>query len=95
MVNLKQVMEVAINIKPKLEPNSDNYSHLEIKEEGKFNNSIVDYNADGGGNIAVKVEEYNKKFHTSQSITTFDIDEQLLKNNNWNALDNVFREVLI
>jgi len=68
---------------------------LEIKEENKFINSSVDYSEEGTGNIAVKVKGHQKKFHVAQSITKFSLDEQLLKSNDWDALNEAFKEILI
>lgn len=94
-LNLKEIYEDTNTHKTTLELNSDKDQYLEIKEESKFVNSLVEYSAEGAGNIAVKVAGYNKKFHTAQSITEFSIDEQLLKNNDWDALNDAFNEILI
>ncbi len=94
-LNLKEIYEDTNTHKTTLELNSDKDSHLEINERSKFINSLVDYSADGGGNIAVKVAGYNKKFHTAQSITEFSVDESLLKSNNWDELNDLLKEILI
>jgi len=39
--------------KTKLQLNADKESHLDIKQESKFVNSLVNYSADGGGNISL------------------------------------------
>lgn len=79
----------------KLELNAEPESYLEIKESSQFVNSLVDYSADGGGDIYMRVNGIRKQLHTAQSPTEFNIDEQLLKNNDWVALDNVFKDILI
>ena len=94
-LNLKQIYEETGTHKTTVQLNSDKNSHLEINEASKFINSLVNYSAEGGGNIAVRVAGYHKKFHTSDSIQTFDVDEQLLKSNDWEALDEAFREILL
>lgn len=94
-IDLKQIYEDTNAHKTKLELTSDKNGHLAMDETSKLVSSIVDYSSEGGGNIAVKVAGYNKKFHTSESITTFNIDEQLLKGTDWDALDEAFREILI
>ncbi len=88
-LNLKKIYEETNTHKTRLELNSSEKGHLEISEASKFINSMVDYSAEGGGNIAIKVAGYHNKFHTSESITTFDVDEQLLKNNDWEALATI------
>ncbi len=94
-LNLKEIYKETNAHKTKLELNSDKNSYLDIKENSKIIKSIVDYSAEGGGNIAMKVAGIAKKFHTSESITTFSIDELLLKSKNWDELDKEFREILI
>ncbi len=94
-LNLKEIYEDTNTHRTKLELNSDKDKSLQINDKSKFINSLVDYSAEGGGNIALKVAGYSKKFHTAQSITEFSVDEQLLKNNDWDALDEAFKEILI
>jgi hypothetical protein len=81
--------------KATLEFNSDKDSHLEINEKSPLLNSLVDYTAEGGENIALRVIGMRKKLHTAQSKTEFSVDEHLLKSNNWNALDEAFKDMLI
>lgn len=94
-INLREIYEDTNTHKTKIELNSDKDHHLDIKEASKFVNSLVDYSADGGGNIALKVAGYNKKFHTAQSIEEFSVEEQLIKGNDWDALNDLFNEILI
>lgn len=94
-INLKEIYEDTNTHKTRLELNSDKDQYLDIKEESKFVNSLVEYSAEGAGNIAVRVAGYSKKFHTAQSITEFSIDEQLIKDNDWDALNDAFNEILI
>ena len=94
-LNLKQLYEDTNTQKTKLELNSDKDSYLDIKESSKFINSLVDYSADGGGNIQIRVAGMRKKLHTAESPTEFNVDENLLKNADWEKLDEYFREILI
>lgn len=94
-LNLKEIYEDTNTHKTKIELSSDKGSHLEINTESKFVNSLVDYSADGGGNIAMRVAGYTKKFHTAQSITEFSVEENLIKGNDWDALNDLFNEILI
>ena len=61
----------------------------------KFINSLVDYSADGGGNINMRVNGIRKKLHTAESPTEFSVDDMILKSDDWDKLDNLFREILI
>lgn len=81
--------------KKRLELNADQDSYLTINEDSPLVNSIVNYSAKGGGEIAVKVEGIKRKLHTAQSFNDFNIEEQLLKSNDWDALDKAFRNILI
>ena len=81
--------------KTRIELNSDKDSHLEINPESKLINSLVDYASEGGGNIAARVEGLRKKIHTAQSKSEFSVEEQLLKGTDWEALDKVFRNIML
>jgi hypothetical protein len=94
-VNLKQLYEDTNSHKTTIELNSDKDSHLEINQQSPLINSLVDYTSEGGGNIALRVNGIRKKLHTAQSKTEFSVDEQLLKSNNWDALNEAFKDILI
>lgn len=94
-VNLKQLYEDTNSHKTTIELNSDKDSHLEINQQSPLINSLVDYTSEGGGNIALRVNGIRKKLHTAQSKTEFSVDEQLLKSNDWDALNIAFKDILI
>jgi hypothetical protein len=94
-LNLKQLYEDTNTHKTKVELNADEESYLEIKESSKFINSLVDYSADGGGNIQMRIAGMRKKLHTAETPTEFSVDEMLLKNDDWNKIDEYFKEILI
>ena len=94
-LNLKQLYEDTNTHKTKVELNADNESYLEIKEESKFVNSLVQYSADGGGNIFMKVAGKRKLLHTAQSPEEFDIDKNLLEDIDWDKLNEKFKDILI
>jgi len=94
-VNLKQLYEDTNSHKTTIELNSDKDSHLEINQQSPLINSLVDYTSEGGGNIALRVNGIRKKLHTAQSKTEFSVDEQLLKSNDWDALNDAFKDILI
>lgn len=77
-IDLKQLYEDTNTHKTKVELNADKESYLEVKVESKFINSLVDYSADGGGNISMRVAGVRKLLHTAQSPEEFNIDKQLL-----------------
>lgn len=94
-LNLKQLYEDTNTHKTKVELNADEGSYLDIKDSSKFINSLVDYGADGGGNIHMRVNGIRKKLQTAESPTEFNVDEMLLKNDDWEKLNDFFKEILI
>ncbi len=94
-LNLKELYEDTNTQRTKVELNSDPDSYLDIKEKSKFINSLVDYSADGGGDIYMRVNGIRKKLHTAQAPTEFNIEDQLLKGNDWAAFDDMFKEILL
>jgi hypothetical protein len=94
-INLRQVYEDTNTQKTKIELNADKESYLDIKESSKFINSLVDYSSEGGGNIQIRVGTMHKKLHTAESPTEFSVDELLLKNDDWEKLNDYFKEILI
>jgi hypothetical protein len=81
--------------KTKLELNAEKDSYLTLDESSTLVNSIVDYASKGGGDIAVKVATIGRKLHTAQSVKDFDMEEQLLKSADWDAIDKAFKNILI
>lgn len=94
-LDLKQLYEDTNTHKTKVELNADNGNYLEINSESPFVNGLVNYAAEGGGDIAMKVNGIRGKLHTAQSVKDFDIDEQLLKSNDWDALNEAFKDILL
>ena len=78
-----------------LELNAKKDSYLDIKEASKFISSLVDYSSEGGGNISMKVAGISKKLHTAQSVSEFNIEEQLLKSNDWDRINDLLKDILI
>ncbi|RYG08331.1 MAG: hypothetical protein EOO07_25810 [Chitinophagaceae bacterium] len=81
--------------KTTLELNAEKDSYLVLNEESELVNSIVDYAAKGGGDIKMKVAGVSRKFHTAQSVKDFNMEEQLLKTNDWDAINAAFKNILI
>ena len=81
--------------KTKLELNAEKDSYLTLDEKSGLVNSIVDYSAKGGGDISVKVDTIKKKLHTAQSVKDFNVDELLLKGDDWEAINKMFSTILI
>jgi hypothetical protein len=81
--------------KTKLELNAEKDSYLTLDENSSLVNSIVDYSAKGGGDISVKVDSIKKKLHTAQSVKDFNVDELLLKSDDWEDIDKLFKAILI
>lgn len=95
-LNLKQLYEDTNTHKTKVQLNADQESHLDIKQDSKFVNSLVDYSADGGGNISLQVSGIRKLLHTAQSPEDFNIDKQLLEGDiDWEKMNEKFKNILM
>jgi len=94
-VDLKQLYNETNTQRTKIELNAEPESYLEIKKESEFVNSLVEYSADGGGNISLKVNGIRKKIQTAQSAKEFSVEEVLLKGNDWDKLNDMFKDILI
>ena len=95
-IDLKQLYEDTNTHKTKVELNADKESYLDVKPESKFVNSLVDYSADGGGNIFMRVMGVRKLLHTAQSPVEFNIEKQLLDGDiDWEKLNNQFKNILL
>ncbi|MBB1285252.1 hypothetical protein HRH25_12780 [Flavisolibacter sp. BT320] len=95
-LNLKQLYEDTNTHKTKVQLNADKDGYLEIKEESKFVNSLVDYSADGGGNISIGLNGKRKLLHTAQSPEEFNIDKHLIEGNvDFEKLNAQFKNILI
>lgn len=95
-IDLKQLYEDTNTHKTKVELNADTEGYLEVKPESKFVNSLVDYSADGGGNISMRVAGMRKLLHTAQSPEEFNIEKQLLDGEiDWEKLNAQFKNILL
>ena len=94
-INLKQLYEDTNTHKTKVELSAEKESHLEINASSKFVNSLVQYSADGGGNIFMKVIGKRKLLHIAKSPEEFDIDKNLLEDIDWEKLNEQFKDILI
>lgn len=62
----------------KLDANKD--TTLDIDESNEYIDDIASYASDGGGNISMKIKGLKRRIHTSENISTIEIDELELKN---------------
>lgn len=79
-LDLKQLNKDTNSHKTNLEFNSPTGATLEINPNNVTLNGLVDYAAQGGGNISVKVKGLKKKIQTSKSIKTIAVDELMVEN---------------
>lgn len=94
-VSLKEAYEDTNTHRTKIEFNADTNSTLDIKEESKFVGGLVSYSANGGGNIFARVVGKRSKINTADNPSEFNIDEKLIKDNNWEELDKQFKDILL
>ncbi len=94
-LDLRGLNQDTNTIRTKLELNAEKEGHLDIKESSKYINSLVDYSADGGGNIKMKVEGIRKMLNTAENNIEFAIDKELLETDKWEELHKQFQNFVI
>lgn len=86
-LDLKQINKDTNSHKTVLELNSPEGANLEIKKTNEVINSLVEYSAEGGGDISFKISGYKKRVHTSSSVSSIEIDEITVENLTAEKLD--------
>ncbi len=77
----------------KLDANKD--TTLDIDDSNEYVDDIVSYASNGGGNISIKIKGFKRRVHTSENITTIEIDELKLKNSaSMEAFKNLMDDIL-
>ena len=94
-ISLKEAYEDTNTHRTKIEFNADSSSVLDIKENSKFVGGIVNYSANGGGNIFARIQGKRNKINTSDNPSEFNIEEKLIKENDWEELDKQFKIILL
>lgn len=94
-INLREAYEDTNVHRTKIEFNAEPEGVLDIKEGSKFVTGIVDYGANGGGSIYARLVGSRKKYNTAENPSEFNIDEKLLKENNWDELDLLFKDLML
>ena len=94
-LDLQQLNATTNTQETKIELNSDQSSSLNFDRDDEFISSLVDYASEGGGNISLKVKGYKRKFHTSNSINEYEIDEFEIKNTTSHELGEIFKGILL
>lgn len=80
--------------KTHLQLNSDKTSALTLGQDDKLISSLVNYSADGGGNISLKVRGYKKKIHTSKGSVEKSFDELEIKGKSLSQLLEIIKGML-
>jgi len=94
-ISLREAYEDTNTHRTKIEFNADTNSVLDIKEDSKFVGGIVNYSANGGGNIFARIQGKRNKINTSDNPSEFNIEEKLIKENDWEELDKQFKIILL
>ena len=76
-----------------LKLNSSEGGALEISDKNSLVNSLVDYSAEGGGDIEIKVKGIKKTVRTSKSVREISIDEISVKNLTPDRLEWLFGQI--
>ena len=102
MANISKALEldlVQLNVdtnshRTDLKLNSSEGSILEINTDNALVNSLVDYSAEGGGDIELKLKGISKKIRTSKMVKEISIDELSVKNLSPEMLMMIFEKEL-
>lgn len=73
--NLKEFAKRTNSVRNKVAIASDPDSALTVTEDDATLRGLVDYSAEGGGDIAVRVSGLKKRIHTSKSVREVEISE--------------------
>ena len=77
-LDLKQLNKDTNSHKTNLEFNSPIGATLEVNQGNVMINSLLDYAAEGGGDISFVIKGFKKKIHTSSSVKTVEVDELMV-----------------
>lgn len=102
MANISKALELdlaQLNIdtnshRTDLKLNSGEGSVLEVNPENTLVNSLVDYSAEGGGDIEIRLKGINKAIRTSKTVREITIDELSAKNLSPDMLAIIFDKLL-
>lgn len=73
--NLRDFAKHTNAIKSRIAIHADPSSSLKVEEENKTIGALVDYAAEGGGNVSVKVSGLKKRLHTSRTVKEVEVTE--------------------
>lgn len=79
-IDLKTINEETNSHRTNVELNADNGANLELSESNRVVSGLVEYAAQGGGNISIKVQGVRQKIQTNTEIKTLEIDEFTVDN---------------
>ena len=79
-IDLKTINEETNSHRTNVELNSDRGASLELGESNRVVSGLVEYAAQGGGNISIKVQGVRQKIQTNTEIKTLEIDEFTVDN---------------
>lgn len=94
-IDLKQGYEDTNMHRSKFEMFAKEDGVLAINENSKFVNGIVGYTSQGGGSIIARLKNSRSKFNTADNPSLFDVEDNLIKTNNWEELDKQFKDILL
>ncbi len=90
-IDLKQLNRDTNCHKAKIELESLPGTTLEINKDNELINGCVDYSANGGGDIAIKIIGIRKEVRTSKTVKSVKIDELEIKNPTLDLLERILK----
>jgi hypothetical protein len=88
-VDLKQINLDTNSHRTCLELNAADEAVLEISNDNEVIDGIVEYAAEGGGDISIKINGFKRTIHTQKTNKTIEIDEFTVENLNVESLEVV------
>ena len=88
-VDLKQINLDTNSHRTCLELNAADDAVLEIRDDNEVIDGLVEYAAEGGGNISLKINGLKRSVHTQKTNRTVELDELIVENLNVESLETL------
>ncbi|SMO61674.1 hypothetical protein [Gracilimonas mengyeensis] len=91
---LKDFAKATNSQKTNMKIQSDKSSHLDIQEENKNIDGLVDYSSEGGGDIKFRIKNLKKMISLGESVKTIEIDDIYISGINSKEITDLLKDLL-
>lgn len=91
---LKDFAKSTNSQKTNMKIQSDNSSHLDIQEDNKNIDGLVDYSSEGGGDIKFRIKNLKKTISLGESVKTIQIDDIYISSINTKEISDLLKDLL-